>query len=274
MNEHTRLYIAVCIDVHVIPSSGNTASDKLTVILKIHCKDLFAALFSTDLADSVIHVLSLLLRRKQFRRRLISNRHIVEVPGITAPLLDDHIEERITCDGLNILARVADRCAENQTVLLHQIHGMHDLFKASGATAGIIDFLISLQTDRYREIADPHHLFTKCFIDQRTVCKCMECAVIMLLAQTDQICLAHKRLASGIHIEVNAKLLALCNNGIQIFKGKIQLMPVLGSPTAGTVHVTGTGRIHQNQPRHLALQLFPFLTDRLCPKISGFKAKI
>ena len=67
VNEHTRLHIAVCIDVHVVPAAGDAAADKLTVVLEIHCKDLLAALFAADLADTVIHVLSLLFRRKQLR---------------------------------------------------------------------------------------------------------------------------------------------------------------------------------------------------------------
>ena len=151
---------------------------------------------------------------------------------------------------------------------------MHYLVKAACAAAGIVDLFIALKADRYRQITDTNHLFAHFLVNQRAVCERMERTVVVLLTQTDQVFFAHERFSACIHIEVNTKLLSLCNDAVQILIGKVQLVPILSSPAAGTVHVTGAGRIHQNQPRYLALQLFSLLTDRLCAKICCFKSKI
>ena len=49
-----------------------------------------------------------------------------------------HVQEFITGDFLYSFCWSADRSTEDQSVLLHQIHGMHDLIKHALATAQIV----------------------------------------------------------------------------------------------------------------------------------------
>ena len=91
MDENTRLHIAVCIDMAVVSSSCDTASDELTVVLEIHNKDLFVALIGTDLTQSVIDIFSLLNRRHQLRCCIHTNRHKVEIPAVAAAMFDQQI---------------------------------------------------------------------------------------------------------------------------------------------------------------------------------------
>ena len=116
---------------------------------------------------------------------------------------------------------------------------MHYLVKAACAAAGIVDLFIALKADRYRQITDTNHLFAHFLVNQRAVCERMECAVVVLLTQTDQIFFAHERFSACIHIKVNTKLLSLCNDAVQILIGKVQLVPILSSPAAGTVEIAG-----------------------------------
>lgn len=44
----------------------------------------------------------------------------------------------------------------------------------------------------------------------------MKFTVIMLLAQLNDIILAHQRLAAGVHIQIDAQLLALGNDAVQL----------------------------------------------------------
>ena len=94
--------------MHVVSAACDAAADKFSVVLEIHCKDLFSTFFAADLAYTVIHVLTLLFRRKQFYGSLISNRHVMEIPGVTAALVDNHIKELVRCNGFDIFACIAD----------------------------------------------------------------------------------------------------------------------------------------------------------------------
>ena len=73
----------------------------------------------------------------------------------------------------------------------------------------IRDSLKALQADGQGQVAYPLHFLTEILVYQCAVGKCMEIAVVVFLAQTDDVCFAHQRLAAGIHVEVNAQLLAL-----------------------------------------------------------------
>ena len=50
-------------------------------------------------------------------------------------------------------------------------------------------------------------------------------------------------------------------DGVQI---QVQFVTVLSSPAAGTVQITGTGRIHKNQPRDITVIFLTHFTDCLC----------
>ena len=56
VNEHTGLHIALGIDVQITAAAGNTAADKLGVILEIHGEDGFGA---AVLPNAAVHGLTL-----------------------------------------------------------------------------------------------------------------------------------------------------------------------------------------------------------------------
>ena len=60
MYEKTWLSIAVGIDMELVSSSCDTASDKLAVVLEIHCENSLAACLISDLTDTVLDVKPLL----------------------------------------------------------------------------------------------------------------------------------------------------------------------------------------------------------------------
>ena len=80
MDEYARLHIAVGIDMAIVPSACNAAAYKLSIILEVHGIDWLATFHCPDFPYPVVHVLSLLLRWKKFRRRIVSHRHIMEEP--------------------------------------------------------------------------------------------------------------------------------------------------------------------------------------------------
>ena len=102
----------------------------------------------------------------------------------------------------------------------------------------------------------------------------MEFTVVMFFTQFNDIRFPHQRFAAGIHIEINTQFFSLCDDPVQIFVGQVQFVTVLCCPTAGTVQVTGAGRIHQDQPRNIALMCLSHRTDRFCPVKCRFKTKI
>ena len=181
MDEYTWLCISICIDMEVISASCNTSSNVFSVVLEIKCKNLLSTGKATDFSYSVIHILSLLFCRKQIYCRIISNRDIMEIPCITASFFNDHIQKFIGCNRLNIGSCIADRCSKDLSMSFQKIHRMHDFFIDTFSTTTIINFLISFQTDGKSQISYPFHLITKFFIYKRSIRKCMEFAVIVLL---------------------------------------------------------------------------------------------
>ena len=118
MDEYARLHIAVGIDMAIVPSACNAAAYKLSIILEVHGIDWLATFHCPDFPYPVVHVLSLLLRWKKFRRRIVSHRHIMEIPGKPAAFFYNQIQEFIRSHRINILARIADGCPEYLSGLL------------------------------------------------------------------------------------------------------------------------------------------------------------
>ena len=201
----------------VVPSASNTAAYKLPFILEIKGKNRLSSLQSPDLPHSVEHVDPLLHGGHQFRCRIISYRHIMEIPGIPTAFFNYHIQEFITGDRFHIISGVTNRSPEYQSVCFQPIHGFHNPFEAAVSSSSVIRIFKALQTDGQRQITHPSHFLAECIVHQGTIGKSMEFTVIMLLAQTDNIILAHKRFAAGIHIQIYSQLLPLRDNAVQLF---------------------------------------------------------
>lgn len=91
---------------------------------------------AADLSHAVDHILALLGVQHQVNVCTVTDGHIVEVPVKAYTVADEHIHELITRDGLVVGAGVADGGAEQQAVLLHQVHGVHDAVIDALAAAG------------------------------------------------------------------------------------------------------------------------------------------
>ena len=77
----------------------------------------------------------------------------------------------------------------------------------------------------------------------------------MLFAELDEIRFAHKGFTAGVDIHVNAHILALTDNVVNLFKGEIELVAVLRSPAAGAVEIAGAGGIKKDRPGDVAVML-------------------
>ena len=75
----------------------------------------------------------------------------------------------------------------------------------------------------------------------------------MLLTQRDDVLLAHQGLAAGVNVQIDAKLLALGDDGVDLVKGQIELIAVLRRPAAGAVQVAGRGGVQQDGPGNIAV---------------------
>ena len=81
----------------------------------------------------------------------------------------------------------------------------------------------------------------------------------MLLANLDEVVLAHQRLAAGIDVDMGAEGLALRDDGVDIIEREVLLITILGSPAAGAMQIASARGIEQDGPRNVALVLLAVL---------------
>ena len=140
-------------------------------------------------------------------------------------------------------------------MLLQQGHGVGDLVVHTLSAAGVVGLLEALQTDGGDKVAHTQHVLAELLVDQGGVGKGEEGRIAVLLAQGDQVLLAHQRLAAGVDVQVDAQLLALSNDGVNLIKGQVELVAVLRRPTAGAMQITGGGGVQQDGPGNVAAVL-------------------
>ena len=255
------LNVARRVDVGILAAAGNAAVDVLAVVLEVDAENRLAASVAADLSHAVDHILALLGVQHQVNVCTVTDGHIVEVPVEAYTVADEHIHELITRDGLVVGAGVADGGAEQQTVLLHQVHGVHDAVIDALAAAGIGGITDALDGDEEGHVADFLDAITESLVDQRTVGEQVEHGVLVLGGQLEQILLAAGRLTAGAHVPVDAQRLAFRDDAVHILKAQVQAVAVLGSPAALAVQVAGGGRVEQQDPRHVAVILPAQLHD-------------
>ena len=121
--------------------------------------------------------------------------------------------------------------------------------------AGIGRFLKALERDGRDKVLHAQHIVGELFVDERAVRKGEEDAVVVLFAELDEIGLADERFAAGVDVHVNAHVLALTDDVIDLVKGEIELVAVFRSPAAGTVEIAGAGGIKKDRPGDVAVML-------------------
>ena len=255
MDEHAGLDVARGVDVAVELAAGDAAACELAVILEVDGEDLLAAGETADLAHAVFHIGALLGIKQQVGRRAHADGHVVEVPGEEAALGDEQVEELVTRDDLVVLARVADGHAERDVVFVHEVHRGERLFKMSRAAAAVVGVLKALDADRDDEVAHALELVAEGLVDERAVREGVEGDVAVLFAQAEDVCLAHERFAAGEEAGVGAELCALGQHTVHLLKGEVLLVAVLRRPAARAAHIAGARRVHEDDPRDIAVIL-------------------
>ena len=77
----------------------------------------------------------------------------------------------------------------------------------------------------------------------------------MGIAELDEIRLAHERLATRVNEDMRTKLVALVDDGVDVFVAQVELVAVLGCPAPRAMQVAGARWVKQDGPRHVALVL-------------------
>ena len=150
--------------------------------------------------------------------------------------------------------------------LFQQLHGLYDLLIDALAPAAVGGLLKApLQRDGGDEVFHPQHVVGKFLVDQGGVGEAQEDAVIVLVAQGNQVILAHHGLAAGVDIDVNAQILALGDDIVDLVKGQVELVAVLRRPAAHAVEVAGGGGVQQNGPGTLQLYFWRISSWRCQP---------
>ena len=250
VDEHTGIDVAVRVDVQVAAAACDASANVFAVVLEVHGED---RLGRADFADAVVHVLALLRAGQQLRCGVVADGHVVEVPDEARAEAADEVDERLRGDGIDVGAGVAGGKAEGQVLVVQDLHGAHGLLIDAVAAPPVGDLLKALQTDGGDEVLHAQHLVGERLVDQRAVGEGEELAVAVLFAQGDQVLFAHERLAAGVDVHVDAHLLALRDDRVDLLEGQVQLVAVLRGPAAGAVQVAGRGRVEQDGPRDVAV---------------------
>ena len=252
VDEHAGVHVAVGVDVQVAAAAGDAPAHILGVVLEVHGKD---ALGLPHGADAAVDLGPLLGVGHQLGGGVVAHGHVVEEPHEVSAQIHDQIVKLLAGDVLVVDAGVAGGDAEGQVVLLQQGHGVGDLVVHTLSTAGVVGLLEALQADGGDKVAHTQHVLAELLVDQGGVGKGEESRIAVLLAQGDQVLLAHQRLAAGVDVQVDAQLLALSNDGVNLIKGQVELVAVLRRPTAGAMQITGGGGIQQDGPGNVAAVL-------------------
>ena len=80
--------------------------------------------------------------------------------------------------------------------------------------------------------------------------------------QAEDVRLAHERFAAGEEAGVGAELCALGQHAVHLLKGEVLLVAVLRRPAARAAHIAGARRVHEDDPRDVAVILFG-----VCPRL-------
>ncbi|MPM73132.1 hypothetical protein SDC9_120108 [bioreactor metagenome] len=85
-------------------------------------------------------------------------------------------------------------------------------------TASVILCCKSFDAYRGNEVSYAKHIVAEFFINESTICEAMKCTILMLFTETYYVFLPYKRLTTCHKICMNAKLFALLDDAIHIFK--------------------------------------------------------
>ena len=252
VDEDAGVHIAIGVDVEVAPPAGDAAAHILRVVLEVHGEE---GLLRPELPDAAIDRLPLLRGGQQLRRGVVAHGHVVEVPDEVGPHPDELVVVLLRGDGVVVRAGVAGGDAVEELPLMQQLHGVDHLPIGPLAPAAVGGGLVPLQGDGGHEVPHPQHLVSESLVDEGGVGEAEEDAVVVLLAEPDEVLLPYQGLAAGVDIHVDAHLLALADDIVDLVKAQVQLVAVLRRPAAGAVEIAGGGGVQQDGPGDVAVVL-------------------
>ena len=112
VDEYAGFHISGRVDVAVVPSSSDAASDEFPVVLEIDGKQGYGTVTAADLPDPPDHIGTLFRSGQQIQRGFIAYRHVMEEPGKDCSFVYQHLKEFIRCNYFIVFACVTDRCTE------------------------------------------------------------------------------------------------------------------------------------------------------------------
>ena len=250
VDEDTGVHIAVGVDMQIAPAAGDASAHVFRVVLEVHGKD---ALPGAHLPDPAVDLGPLLGLGHQLGSGVVAHGHVVEEPDKVRAQINDLVVELLAGDVLIVDAGIAGGDAEGQAMALQQGHRVRDLLIHALAAAAVVGLFEALQADGGDEVLHPQHILAELLVDEGGVGEGQERGVAVLLAQGDDVLLAHQGLAAGVNVQIDAKLLALGDDGVDLVKGQIELIAVLRRPAAGAVQVAGRGGVQQDGPGDVAV---------------------
>ena len=188
VDEYAGFHISGRVDVAVVPSSSDAASDEFPVVLEIDGKQGYGTVTAADLPDPPDHIGTLFRSGQQIQRGFIAYRHVMEEPAVPGSVVHQHLEETVTGDGLDVLPGVADGSPEENPVFLQEGHGMHHLIEITFASAAVVDFPVAFDTDGEAQVPYFSHLAAESIIDQSAIGEGMEFTVWVSPTEPQDIC--------------------------------------------------------------------------------------
>ena len=168
MDKYAGFHVSLCVDVQVIPPSGDAAAHILGVVLEVHGKDRFRL---TEFPNTVVNGFSLFRRGKKIHSGVVSNRHVVEEPAEQRAGINDVIKEFLAADILVIPAGIAGGDSKGKLVVFQKIHGVLYLRVASVSPPSVVGLLKAFQGNSRNKVLHAQHFFAEIIVYQRAVCE-------------------------------------------------------------------------------------------------------
>ena len=168
VDEYAGFHVSLCVDVQIVPSTGDTAAHILSVVLEIHGKERFAL---TEFPDTMVNSLSLFRCGKKLYSGVVSNGHIMEEPAEQRAGINDVIKEFLAADILVIPAGIAGRDSKGKPGVFQKIHGVLYLCVASVSPPSVVGILEAFQGNSRNKVLHAQHFFAEIIVYQRAVCE-------------------------------------------------------------------------------------------------------
>ena len=181
----------------------------------------------------------------------------MEIPDKVGAHFNELVIVLLGGNGIIVDAGIAGGNSIGEFMRVQDFHSLDNFLIDALPAAAVGCFFKALQRDCGNEVAHPAHLLCKGIINQCAVGKAQKNTVVVLFTQADQVVFADHGLPSGVDIHIDAQLLALSNDTVNLIQAEVEPVAIRCRPAPGTVQVTGTGGIQKNCPGNIAVIFLP-----------------